>query len=111
MGFFTARRAFRWFVRLVLVVAVLVGIGYGYILLHNRRSAPRLLQHALLLADLNNWADAEPEFRRATEILQKKGDHRGELYTRLAIIRATAQHRNLHDAVAEIDELLRTEPL
>jgi len=88
-----------------------VGFGFAVMALHNRSSAPKLLQHALMLGDLNNWPEAEREFRSVAGVFRKNGDHRGELYTRLAIIRATAQRRNLHDAVAEIDEVLRTEPL
>src|ERR1051325_10664365 len=111
MGFSTAYRHFRWVVWFTVATMTFVGFGFAVMALHNRSSAPKLLRHALMLGDLNNWPEAEREFRSVAGVFRKNGEHRGELYTRLAIIRATAQRRNLHDAVAEIDEVLRTEPL
>src|ERR1051325_7201565 len=74
-------------------------------------SAPELLQNALRLAYLNNWPEAEPEFRRAQAVFRNKRDRRGVLYAQLGIIRATVQRRNLSDTVAQLDGALATEPL
>ena len=111
MGLFIARSTLRWPVRLCIAVAILTGGSWLILNLPHHNSAPKLLQRALAFADLNNWNEAESEFRGAAEVFRKNGDHRGELYTRLGIIRATAQRRNLADTVAQLDDMLEAEPL
>src|SRR5579862_6373610 len=111
MGIFAAHARFHWFIRLcVLAVALLVSI---YVVARTNRGtpAPAPLDHALKLADLNNWIEAEPEFRRAAVLFSKNGDRRGALYAQLGIIRSTAAHRNLLEVVAQLDGLLAQEPL
>src|SRR5436305_2204395 len=101
MGFFAAQSAFRRFLRLALAVSILAGGACTVLRLRYRSSAPKLLEHALALADLNNWSDAEPEFRSAAEVFRAQGDHRGEMYAQWGMIRSTAEHRKLTDTVAE----------
>ena len=44
-------------------------------------------------------------------MFRKSGNRLGLLYAQLGIIRATAQHRNLPETVAQLDDMLATEPL
>ena len=70
-----------------------------------------LLTHALVLADLNNWAEAESEFRKAEMVFQHNGDQRNLAYAKLGLIRATIQQRNLPLTSAELARYLQTDPL
>ena len=47
-----------------------------------------LLTHAVYLADLYNWADAETDFSTAEQMFRKAGDERNALYAHLGRIRA-----------------------
>jgi CHAT domain-containing protein len=98
-------------IRLVALVCV---FGTGLLPLraqHNQRSASELLQHALYLADLFNWADAGPEFSQAEKAFLAAGDQRNALYAKLGRIRSTAEQGRLPVISAQLDEELRTNPL
>lgn len=70
-----------------------------------------LLTHALQLADLNNWTDAEPEFAKAATEFRKTGDRRNLAYAELGIIRATIQRRNLTETSAQLQQKLDSDPI
>src|SRR3954452_1388625 len=74
------------------------------------RSSP-LLRHALELAALNNWGDAEPEFAKAAAAFRKSGDRTGLAYAELGLIRASIQRRNLSATSAELQQRLSADPL
>ena len=104
MHIFAAQTHFRWFVRLGLLAVVLGGCVYFFAPTEHGTPAPSVLDHAIQLAELNNWPEAEREFRNAAKVFGKYGDRRGAIYSQLGIIRATAQHRNLVDVVAQVDD-------
>jgi hypothetical protein len=110
MGIFTPKRHPNWFAGPLTIVVLAAGIAVTARADENS-SPPKLLTHALQLADLNNWPDAEPELRKAEDVFRKSGNRLGLLYAQLGIIRATAQHRNLPETVAQLDDMLATEPL
>src|SRR5947209_5153449 len=83
------------------IVVLAVGFAVTSMAADEASSPPKLLTHALQLADLNNWPDAQPEFRKAEDVFRKSGDRLGLLYAQLGIIRATAQYRNLPETVAQ----------
>jgi len=70
-----------------------------------------LLHHALELADLNNWTDAEPEFARAAVVFRKNGDAEGLAYAELGVIRSTIQRRNLALTSTQLQDRLNSDPL
>lgn len=74
-------------------------------------SATDLLQHALYLADLYNWADAAPEFSGAEKMFVAAGDQRNALYARLGKIRANIEQSTLPVTSAELGAELETNPL
>jgi hypothetical protein len=111
MGIFAAHSRFLWFVGLGLLAVVSSGLVYVFAPAEHGTRAPSPLDHAIQLAELNNWTEAEREFRKAAKVFSINGDRRGALYSQLGIIRATAQHRNLVDLVAQLDEILGNEPL
>lgn len=112
MGIFAAHARFQWFIRLgFLAVGFVVSVGILAHTNHGIPAAPVSLDHALQLADLNNWIEAEPAFRKAAELSSKNGDRRGLLFAQLGMIRSSASHRNLLEAVAQLDDLLAKEPL
>ncbi len=45
-----------------------------------QQSASEVLQHALHLADLYNWADAAPQFSEAEKMFVAAGDQRNALW-------------------------------
>jgi hypothetical protein len=53
--------------------------------------ARALLNQALHLADLYNWADAAPAFTQAETLFAAAGDERNALYARLGRIRANIE--------------------
>jgi CHAT domain-containing protein len=73
--------------------------------------ASPLLGRAFELADLNNWADAEPEFAKAAAAFRKTGDRQNLAYAELGIIRATIQRRNLLETSALLQRRLDSDPL
>jgi len=77
----------------------------------NQQSAAGLLHHALYLADLYNWAEAEPEFTQAEKMFATAGDKRNSLYARLGRIRATAEQGKLPVISSQLDGELNTDPL
>lgn len=111
MRFLTTRTVLLWIVGLGLTAAVVALAIYAVTFRERASSAPELLHDAMRLADLNNWPDAEPEFRKVADIFRKNGDQRGALYAQLGIIRATVKNRNLPDTVTQLDDMLGTEPL
>lgn len=70
-----------------------------------------LLSHALQLADLNNWTDAEPDFTKAAAEFRKTGDRRNLAYAKLGIIRATIQRRNLAETSSQLQQRLDSDPV
>ena len=78
---------------------------------HNQRSASELLQHALYLADLFNWADAGPEFTNAEKLFRAAGDQRNALYAKLGRMRATVEQNSLPAFSAQLATELDTNPL
>src|ERR671939_522127 len=55
------------------------------------QTAGELLDYALRLASLYNWADAAPSFSRAQQLFTEAGDRRNALYARLGLLRATIE--------------------
>ena len=56
-------------------------------------SGQNLLNRALVLADLYNWADAAPLFQQAQSAFEQVGDSRNALYSRLGYIRANIERQ------------------
>jgi CHAT domain-containing protein len=69
--------------------------------------ADAALKRALHLADLYNWADAEPFFSQAEKLYSDRGDTRNALYAHFGRIRSTMEQR----ALPEVSEQLRTQLL
>ena len=76
-----------------------------------QRSAPDLLNHALYLAELYNWADAGPEFSQAEKLFVAAGDQRNALYARLGRLRSTVEHGTLPAISTQLAAELETNPL
>ncbi len=74
-------------------------------------SGAELLRHALHLADLYNWTDAAPEFRKAEQIFSVAGDQRNALFARLGKIRSTIEQQVLPVASADLAHELETNAL
>jgi CHAT domain-containing protein len=74
-------------------------------------SASVHLQHALHLADLNNWKSAEKDFTEAERMFTVAGDQRHALYARLGKIRATWGDRTLAATSAQLEAELEVNPL
>jgi hypothetical protein len=106
-----ARRTLANIIRLVTLVCVFRTGLLPLSAQHNQRSASELLQHALYLADLFNWADAGPEFSQAEKAFVAAGDQRNALYAKLGRIRSTVEQGRLPVVSAQLDEELRTNPL
>jgi ABC-type sugar transport system substrate-binding protein len=111
MGIFTLKGHLDRLAGRLTIMALAAGLAVTAAAADEESSPPKPLTHALQLADLNNWPDAQPEFRKAEDVFRKSGDRLGVLYAQLGIIRATAQHRNLPETVAQLDHMLATEPL
>jgi tetratricopeptide (TPR) repeat protein len=73
-------------------------------LLAAQQSAPDHLQHALYLADLNNWNGAAADFAEAEKRFASAGDRRNALYAKLGSIRATVLQRDLLNTSAQLEE-------
>jgi len=70
-----------------------------------------LLNQALYLGDLYNWADATPLFSRAEELYTARGDKRNTLYSHLGLIRSSMEQRSLPETSEELGQQLDTNPL
>jgi CHAT domain-containing protein len=70
-----------------------------------------ILQQAVHLADLYNWADAAPLFERAEELYKSRSDSRNALYAHLGKIRSTMEQLALPEVSAELGAELETDPL
>ena len=76
-----------------------------------------MLNRALVLADLYNWADAAPLFQQAQSAFEQVGDSRNALYARLGYIRANIERQQdtlpavSHELGIELDDnpLLQTD--
>ena len=77
----------------------------------SQRSAPDLLDHALYLAELYNWADAGPEFSQAEKIFVAAGDQRNALYARWGRLRSTVEQGNLPAISTQLAAELDRNPL
>src|SRR5690242_16133954 len=55
--------------------------------------AQELLENALSLANLYNWADAAADFGQAERIFTQAGDRRNALYAHLGLLRATIEQK------------------
>lgn len=71
----------------------------------------KLLNHALYLADLYNWADAAREFDQAERLFTAAGDRRNALYARLGKIRGTIEQYNLPLTSAQLATDLQSNPI
>jgi CHAT domain-containing protein len=69
-----------------LLATAVTGVGYA-----NQAEAETLLQHALRLADLYNWAGASESFSEAERLFIGAKDERGALHARLGRLRATVE--------------------
>jgi len=71
------------------------------------------LAHAVYLADLYNWADAEADFSSAEQMFRKAGDERNARYAHFGTIRAHIERdqRTLPQNSEEIAAQLETNPL
>jgi tetratricopeptide (TPR) repeat protein len=79
---------------------------------HNSISSPDLiLKQAMHFADLYNWSDAGPFFRRAEELYRSTGDERNTLYAHLGVIRSTMERLSLSEASEELGTMLDKNPL
>jgi tetratricopeptide repeat protein len=76
-----------------------------------QQSATDLLNHALHLADLYNWAAAGPEFTQAERMFTDAGDQRNALYAKLGRLRSTAEQGNVRAISSELEAELATNPL
>ncbi len=72
-----------------------------------------VLENALRLADVYNWAGAAGDFTEAERLFLSREDDRGALYARLGRIRATVEQneRRLPSVSAELADELDTNPL
>ena len=75
------------------------------------RSPTDILQRALHLADLYNWAGAANDFATAEQMFMAAGDQRNALYARLGKIRSTIERRSLPATSAELEAELDSNPL
>jgi len=75
------------------------------------QSAADLLNHALHLADLYNWAAAGPEFSQAERMFTDAGDQRNALYAKLGRLRSTAEQGNVQVISSQLETELATNPL
>lgn len=75
--------------------------------------AKELLDRALHLADLYNWADAAPAFTEAEQLFGRAGDQRNALYAKLGRIRSNIERdqRTLPIASAQLADELEDDPL
>ena len=76
-----------------------------------QRSAPDLLNHALYLAELYNWADAGPEFSQAEKMFVAAGDQRNALCARLGRLRSSVEQGTLPAISTQLATELETNPL
>jgi CHAT domain-containing protein len=74
-------------------------------------SPKALLQHALHLADLYNWADAAADFKAAEKGFSAASDKRDAFYAHLGVIRATIERYNLPHTSAELSTELEGNPV
>lgn len=90
------------------LLATAVGVAYA-----NQAEAENLLQHALRLADLYNWAGAADNFSEAERLFIAGKDERGALHARLGRLRATVEQneRGLLSLSAELADELDQNPL
>jgi hypothetical protein len=95
------------FVRALVLTAALLSLHAQ----QTQLSASNVLQHALHLADLYNWADAATEFGEAEKMFLAAGDQRNALYAKLGGIRSNIEQRKLPVTSAELAAELETNPL
>lgn len=100
-------------VKLLGVPSAAILLAFGQLAPTQTGRAAGLLDHALHLADLYNWADAAPEFAEAEALFNSAGDRRNALYARLGRIRANIERdqRGLPEVSSQLANELRDNSL
>src|SRR5256884_4539431 len=70
-----------------------------------------LMNKALQLGDLYNWADAAPLFTEAEQLYAARGDNRNALYAHLGRVRSSMEQLSLPEASEELGAELDKNPL
>jgi CHAT domain-containing protein len=96
--------------RYQIVVSIVLIFGLQAAPAETGRNSP-LLRRAFQLSDLDNWAEAEPEFAKAAVAFRAHADKIGLEYAELGIIRGTIQRRNLALTSAQLRHRLESDPL
>ncbi len=84
------------------VLLLVFGFVFPCLAADQQPAAASRLQHALHLADLDNWADAGPDFAAAEKMFLATGDQRNALYARLGVIRSNSGQHPLPETAAEL---------
>jgi hypothetical protein len=104
-------RALELFICAVALIFAGAAAALPLIAQQRQQSATDLLNHALYLADLYNWAAAGPEFTQAEKMFMAADDHRNALYAKLGRLRSTAELGNVRTISSELETELATNPL
>src|SRR2546429_2897555 len=70
-----------------------------------------LMNKALQLGDLYNWADAAPLFTQAEQLYAARSDSRNALYAHFGQLRSTMEQRSLPEVSEELEAELDNNPL